>query len=115
MKIKLLGIGKSEKHNHYTFPKRQEFFEIARSFLKELGFKDYEWISFGRPCDKKWREPLLNKENRINACVDERHVFGNEEYFIEIIFGKEKVFVLIHTEKDRQQKIANIMKKYIKK
>ena len=72
-KLKLLGIGKSAKHNHYTFQKKQEFFTIARELLKFLRFEKYEWDGFARPKDKKWGEPIYDKEDKIKnyylGCV----------------------------------------------
>jgi len=41
VKLKLLGIGKSEKHNYYTFSKTQKFFTLARELLRWLGFQKY--------------------------------------------------------------------------
>ncbi len=112
-KLKLLGIGKSAKHIHYTFPKKQEFFQIVRDLLKHLGFEVYEWDGYGRPTDKKWNEPIFNKEMDIKTFTDLRNVLERDEYYIEIIYGKDRVFLTIHTEKDRQQKISKFMNKFI--
>ncbi len=113
-KIKLLGISKSKKHNKYEFPKNQAVFGILRQFLKEIGIKDYEEYGFGRAVDKKTGDSILNKEENIKNYIDKEFRFNNEEYCIDIVFGKSKVFLFIHTEKDKQQEIANIINKFIK-
>lgn len=112
-KLKLLGIGKSEKHNYYIFSKRQKFFEIIRELLKWLKFKKYDWDAFGRPIDKKFKEPIFSKEDNIKTYTDEKYIFEKEEYYIEIIFGKDNVFLMIHTEKDRQQKLSKFLNQFI--
>ncbi len=112
-KIKVFGIKKSEWKNYYIFPKKKEVFEIIRNLLRELGFEECEWEHFGRPIDKKQGEPILNKEENIKKYIDERIGFDNEEYSIEVIFGKDKVFLIIHTETNKQQKISKILDKFI--
>ena len=112
VKLKLLGSGKSEKHNYYIFPKTQNFFSLIRNLLKELGFENEKYEDFGRPVDR-YSEPIFDKEENINEFTDTNQSFENKEYFIEIIFGKDKIFLTIHTEKDRQQKIAKLLSKLI--
>ena len=116
-------MGNSERHNYYIFPKTQKFFSVIRALLKELDFKTYKtykwdtvgwkWNAFGRPVDKKWGEPIYNKEEDIKKYIDRRYVFEKDEYLIEIVFGKEKVFLMIHTDKDKQQKLAKFMNRFI--
>lgn len=115
VKIKLLGIYKSKKHNTYIFKKSQAIFAIVRGLLKELGFKKFEVEAFGRPLDKKWGEPIYNKEGKIKDYTDKRYMFEEKEYHIEIVFGKDRVFLMIHTEKDRQRKLSKFLSKFVKK
>ena len=112
VKLKLLALEKSSKHNYYVFPKEQVFFTVARQLLKSLGFKEYEYSAFGSLIDKKWGEPIPNKEENIKNYIDDRYSFKNKEYHVEIVFGKEKIFLMIHTEKDEQQKLARLIKKF---
>jgi len=114
VKLKLLGIGKSEKHSHYTFPKTQEFFTVARKLLKLMGFQNYELEAFGRPIDKKWGEPIYDEEENIKKYTDKRYAFEKDECYIEIVFGKDKVFLMIHTEKNRQQELSKFLSKFFK-
>jgi len=113
-KIKLLEIEKFSHHNHYKFPKKQEVFTIIRALLKQIGLKKYEWDAFGRPTDKEYGEPLFNQEIDIKDYTDRRFAFGNEEYFIEIVFGKNKVFLMIHTKTDKQKYISKILSNFIR-
>jgi hypothetical protein len=113
-KIKLLGSGKSEKHIHYTFPKKQAVFGIVRELLKELGEPYYEWNAFGRPRDKKWWESIYSEEEDVEGYTDRSFAFEGKDCYIEIVFGKERVFLMVHTEKDMQKKITKILSKFIK-
>jgi hypothetical protein len=112
VKIKVLGMGKSAKHNYYIFHKTQQLFSIIRDLLKELGFEKYEWDAFGRPEDPEYHEPIFDQENNIGDYNDRRTSYEKNEYYIEIIFGRDKVFLMIHTQKDRQQKIVDILGKH---
>ena len=114
-KLKLLGIKKSENYNYYIFPKEQKFFEIVRAILKDIGYPVIEWKGYGRPVDKKFREPIFSKEEKIEEYVDKMQNFGFKgKEHIEIIFGKDKVFLMIHTKKDKQQRFSKIIDKFIK-
>lgn len=114
VKLRVLGIGKSEKHNHYIFPKTQEVFTLIRELLKWLKFPEYEWDGFGRPRDKKWGESIYDEEENIKKYVDVRCAFENDGYYIEVVFGKDKVFLMIHTDKNRQQKLSRFLRKFFK-
>ena len=113
-KIKLLGVSKSGEHNKYEFPKEQKLFGILRQFLKEIGAW-YMGDSLGRPLDKKSGESIYGKEESIKNYIDKEFRFHNKEYCIDIIFGKSRVFLFIHTKKDKQQEITKIINKFIKK
>lgn len=115
-KIKLLAIGKDEHKNYFIFPKRQYFFKICRQLLIDLGVNKFESNSFARPTDKKWGEPIFDKENKIKNYTDKHCSFNDKKkrYMIEIIFGKDKIFLIIYTKTDKQQEISDIIDKYVK-
>ena len=71
-----------------------------------------EWDAFGRPEYSQSHEPMFNQEKNIKTYTDLRTAFEQDEYYVEIVFGKDKVFLMVHTEKDRQQKIANILSRH---
>lgn len=110
-KLKLLGSGKSSHHNYFIFSKHQDFFEIARKLLDKLGFEEKEYGYLGRPLDKN-HEPINNKDDDINKYTDVRYAYG-EDCFVEIVFGKEKIFLLIHTKKDSQEIISAVLKELV--
>ncbi len=86
-----------------------------RTLLKGLGFEIDEWDTFGRPYDSKEREHIYNKEVNIQDYTDTRWSIENRGYFFEVIYGKKKVFLLIHTNEDKQSKISKILNPFIKK
>lgn len=115
VKTKLLGVGKSERRCYFIFPKKQELFKILRQFLLDAGVKKFDADSFARPTDEKHGEPIYDKEDDIKDYVDKHYSFSDEagEYVIEIIFGKDKTFLIIFSKVDRQEEISNIMNKFI--
>jgi hypothetical protein len=113
-KIKILGVKKSEHFNYYIFNKQQDFFRFFRSFLLELELEKMHIEKFGRPLDKKWKEPMLNKEDDIRDYVDTMKSFETKEYNINLVFGKEKIFMFIYTKHNKQQKISKIIFRLLK-
>lgn len=111
--LKILGIHKSPEHNCYVFPKQQNFFAFVREFLGELGFEECEYDEFIQKWDKKKGE-LSKKEESIKKYSDVRQTFERPDFLIEFIFGKEKVFLLIHTKKDMQQEFSRLVFKFLK-
>ena len=111
--LKILVIHKSPEHNCYIFPKQQNFFFFARKLLEQLGFQEYEFEALGKLMDKKKGE-YTNKEEPIKNYTDWRIAFQLNEGYLEFIFGKEKVFLLIHTKKDMQQEFSKLIFKCIK-
>jgi hypothetical protein len=111
-KVKLIGIKKSEKHNYYGFSKTREVFGIIRALLEKIGFEAYDYGSFARPRDS-YGEPISDKEDDIKDYTDRREVFEKNGYYIEIIFGKEKVFLMIHTDSDKQEFLAKFLSQFI--
>ena len=112
-KLKLMGVAKSDNHIYYIFKKEQTFFEMVRHLTKEL--HTGEGDIFGLSKDK-WGGIIWDKEENIRRYTDERFSFEDEakEYYVEVVFGKDRVFLMIHTKKDEQQKIAGILNKFIK-
>lgn len=112
-KIKILGISKSTKRNIYTFEKKQEFLKGFMNFLLELGIKDWEVNRFGYVPDSKcYDEPLIGKYKQVMKFIDERFVFTNDNYVIDLIFGKNKIFLIITTKKDEQNELSKKLLKF---
>ncbi len=111
--IKILAISKSEKHNYFRLEKVQEFVSGFRKFLVDIGFDEHDVgvYSFGRPVDEHG-EPDENKEDDVKNYVDKRFGFDNDEYTIDVVFGKENIFVMIFTKINRQKEIVEGMSKF---
>ena len=113
--IKIFGISKFELHNYYNLEKKQEFFAGFRKLLTELGFgrEDSNPIinRFGRPTDSMG-EAIQTKEDDIKEYVDRHEFFDNKDYMIDIVFGKERIFLIIATKRDRQQEISQKVQKF---
>jgi len=109
-KIKILGVGKGPRYSHYTFTKKQGIFNVTRDLLEKLGFCKMNYLDFGQHEDKYGK--LKEDDIKSKAYIDSRFSLGDGEYLIEVIFGRSRVFLSIRSEKDRQEKIAKILKRY---
>ena len=113
-KIKLLGIGKSEHHNYYILPKEQTIFKLLRSLAASLNMEYGSFIDIGLKRDKFGTPTKI--EEKIGSWTDKRLSDHDDDcqYYFEVIFEKDKVFLTIHTKQDRQQEIYNLFTKFIK-
>ena len=112
-KIKIVSLSKSDFRSEYVFRKEQIFFEFVRKFLVDLGFEDYEFKSLGRPYSESEGDYLVDKEEDIKNYVDRMDTFGNEKYFVDIIYFSQKIHLIINSREDKQQEIVKILDKYI--
>lgn len=115
-KIKILGISKTKCRSEFIFPKKQEFFEVIRRFLFELGFgEDEDFISsIGKSFDKKTGEFIMDKEQSIKASVDITHNYSNKDYSIDIIYFKKKIVLIVNYKIDKQQIVSRVLDKFVK-
>jgi len=111
--VKIIGVNKSEYRNCYILEKIQDFLSGFRKFLLDIGFteSDFEAYSFGRP-DDKYGEPDTTKEEDISKYVDKDYFFVNENFRVELIFGKDRIFLIILTTEDKQKEISEKIKKF---
>jgi len=112
--VKIHGSGKSENHSSFILSKEQQFFSEFRQFLIDLGFDkdEFDVYKFGRPLDDQC-EPIENKEDDIKNYTDKHFYFHNDQYDIDVVFGKDRIFVSINTKEDRQEEISEKLKKFV--
>lgn len=114
-KIKVLGINKRDYRTQVIFPKEQKFFRIFKKFLIKLGFEKSEQIQeFGIPFNEKEYEYAYKKEENIKKNIDISHNFRNKYYSIDVVFGKNKIFVIFNYKRDKQQFISECLEEFIK-
>jgi len=113
MGVKIFGADKSEYKNNYVFKKEQEFIQGFRQFLLDIGFKQFDIITshFGYVMDKDGN-PIISEDIDIQEYEDEQFFFQNEEYKIDLVFGKDKIFLIIYTKEDKQQEISEKLHKF---
>jgi hypothetical protein len=111
--ILITGLSRSEHHSCYTLMKKQEFFSGFHRFLVDLGFDESrsDVSTFGRPLDDDG-EPDMSKEEDITIYIDKRAFFENKEYVIDVVFGKDRIFVIIASYRDKQVEIVKNMGKF---
>lgn len=111
-KIKILGLSKEDTYSYYIIEKKQSFFQSFRKFLLDLEFENSVLVyGFGRPSDKDG-EPDESKDEDIKEYVDKHFNFGNGECKIDVIFGMNKIFIIINTRLDKQKEIFDNIQKF---
>ncbi len=108
-KLKLFGIKKGTTHNIFNIEKNESFLEYFREFLHTLGFKKHTTA-------KELLKLLGDSDDNYSArkytdklYLDKYFYFENEEFKIDVFFGKERVIVSIFTPSDNQQKITDLI------
>ena len=96
-KLKLLGLGNEENRSYFIFEKTLDFFPSFSYVLEMLNI------------EKKGNFISYNSQEVIDEDITDNieHLF-NELYDIDIIYGKDKIFVIIRTESDRDDYIRII-------
>lgn len=109
------GIIKSNFESQYILNKDCNISRALFNFFVELGFdeRDQNWTSFF--INKEYYKN--NGENKFvsfGELEDFRYNLDNDLYDIDVFFGHRKVFLVIRTEKDMQQEIAEKLFKFVK-
>jgi len=111
-KLKLYGIKKGETHNVFQIEKNESFLEYFRESLHELGFKKHttaiELLKLLGDSDDNYSAKKYSDE----LYQDKYFYFENEEFKIDVFFGKERVIVSIFTSSDNQQKLTSLIMKF---
>ncbi len=118
--MKLLALTKAEDRCFFKLEKKQSFFKNFRNFLTELNFASVDIENFGYELDEECLP--TSKEKDISKLIDKHGFFKNDDYNIDIISGKNSIFVIISTKSDKQKelsekilKFADFDKKVVKK
>lgn len=104
-KIKILGIDKSAARIFLVLEKKEEFIKYFEKFLEELGFGWLQTHGFFKP------DGGMELKN-IKKIFDVHRLFLNTEYNIELIIGKEKIFLIIYTRENKQQFITDKIEEF---
>jgi hypothetical protein len=100
--IILKTVNKSERRNEYHFEKTLNTIKCLEKFLGDLKIKDAIICLQG----------LMNSEERIEDISDVTYGYENEEYTVEIIFGKERIIVIIRSKTDKQDELSRRVFKF---
>ena len=112
-KVKILGVTKSPNRSYFILDKKQEFVKGFRQFLIDLGFTGFyvDTDHFGRTFDKSGNI-IYGKDADISRYVDEHFYFQYGQYNIDLVTGKNKMFLTIYSKTDKQKKISKLLGKF---
>lgn len=103
---KILGIKKSETQTIYTFSKDWNFFEKFEKILFDLGFKSYEL-----PCSFPSNLGINEKRQDLTKICDVYDSISNKTYSLLVIYGKDKLFLIINAKDKNMKKINEMINK----
>jgi hypothetical protein len=108
-KLKLLGLKKGKSHSVFHIEKDEIFLQKFRNFLHNLGFDKNitanELLKLLGDVDNNYSMKKYSNE----LYQDKYFYFENENYRIDLFFGKEKITVSIFTSLDDQQIITKLI------
>ena len=107
-KIKILGVKKSKLINEYVIKKEKGVLEGIKLLLEKIGydkeeFGDLYYLFYDEEAEKN---PKASSVLDITKSKDERFNIKNQESDVDIFIGDKKIFLVIRTKKDMQNKIS---------
>jgi len=105
-KIKLYGIGNTEKFNYYIFDKKQEIAEkLAKISEKVFNLK---WsFTYTQEDEKTIRTIKIN----IEKYKDKHVTVSNKNARIDVFYGNKKMFITVYCSLKLRAKLNNELKK----
>ena len=95
-KLKLSGAGNSDRRSFYMIEKKQDFFSFFANFLINCGFNGNLYV------DEYQEDPP-----KIEKFIDFQEHFKNKDYDIDVIFGKEKIILIIRANKKNLEHVKS--------
>ena len=117
MTLKLFEITKSAERIVYVVEKKQEFFKSFRKFVRNLDVNlthNIEFSEFGSKSNDEASSDY-GVDVDIKEYVDRIFHFSNggkSIYSIDVVFGKDRIFIIIYTQEDKQNKISKLLNKF---
>ncbi|MBT3397641.1 hypothetical protein HOA55_03370 [archaeon] len=106
-KIMMHSIGNRDKFSYYTFEKTQEAFEtLAGLFGKAL---EAGWELFYDDCDDNYN----SKKIFVKKLIDVHNAYPGKSR-LDVFYGKDKIFVMIHSTDKVREKINEELGKITK-
>lgn len=98
-KLILSGVGNSEGRSFYVIEKKQDFFSSFAKFLINCGFNENLYV-----------DEYQEDSPKIKDFVDFQENFKNKDYDIDLIFGKEKIILIIRADENNLENIKKGIK-----
>lgn len=99
-RLKLIGLGNKDNRNCFIFKKDNSFFSLFPAFLESLGL-DKLSIMYEHS-----EEP-----QDINELIDIQDNVKNDEFDLDVFYGKNNFIVIIRTSEVNRNKLITEIKK----
>ncbi len=108
-KIQLIGLGNNEKRNYFVFRKNKSFLYSLPPFFDSLNIQmPGSLLGFVSELSEKEQDAI--SEN-LSEYTDYMEYLEDDDYTIELFYGKEKIFLVINTEPENRERIIEELKK----
>lgn len=94
-KLKLFARGNEKDRNFFIIEKNQTFFSLFPKFLLNCGFRNNIYL-----------DEYQDNAPRIDDFIDMQENFKNENYDIDLIYGKDKIILIIRTSVNLRDKLT---------
>ena len=119
MKGNIHGIGNEGRYNYIVLNKEQKIIDFIEKVLKDLFqeeihleyFYTDEYQSIEEAREKK---PGKKVKKKVEEIIDQRFNFSGEDYKIDLIFCKDKVFIIADISLDKRKELIQILKEMFK-
>jgi len=109
VKIKLKSIRKHSLRSSCSFEKNSVTIEAINNILGKLGVLKIG----GRDLKDLVYEEGDRSLDDINKFVDEIYNFRNDDYSVDVILGKDTIFLVINSITDKQKEIYKAVFKFV--
>jgi hypothetical protein len=107
-KLKILGIRNDGRFNDLILQKNEDIL----SNLEKLFYESFG-IDYCLTYKETWREKkqeIVKRKINLKTLIDKQDNFQNKKVKINIIYGRDKIFVSFYTSPANRKKFINVLK-----
>jgi len=107
-KGKILGIGNKDRYSYFVFKKNSAILLILTKMISGISYKDCSGVGDTFLYDIDHMKDTKRKR-KISEFVDDRSHFSGKGFDVDVIFGKNKVFLLSYANEE----ITKYLRKFV--
>jgi len=108
-KVKIEGVKKSALRSEFIFEKSWAIVDSINDVLDKLGFLDVP----GHNLKDLIYGVEPGPKEKINNFIDGVYGMENDDYFVNVFLGKEKIILVVNSCVDRQREISDVVFEFV--